>query len=412
MTTKRFHHAFLIVWACCSMSFAVGITYNTAGIFFPSVLKEIGMSRAALALYMSVIGFACAAFLPIAGKILKGKHMRLFLSLACLVHAATTASMSMFTHVYHWYIAGALLGMTMTVFLYVGTPTLIGRWFAHNVGFYVGLCFAFTVGGAIVFNPIAGWAIVTWGWRMGYLAMGILSLVLIFLPVALFVRPNPEDLGLKPHGIEKVKQGTTDVRLTGATLASTFKSPTIVFILIYLVAVALFSDIYVYIPTFGAGKGLPTMFLSTVMSAAMIGAVVGKVAFGALHEKTPMGTMVILGLIGVGGALGILYGVGSPAVLLTGAFFYGVAYSSCTVQSALIMQKIVGLKNFPQIYATVMMIYSLGSAAGQSVWGLIADMNGGDFTISFWCVAGLAVVFGGSAIMALALKKKVIWEQA
>lgn len=411
MTTKKgLHHGYLIVIACCCMSLSVGITYNSAGIFFPSILKELGVSRGALALYMSGIGFMSAVFLPIAGKLMKGNHARLVLSIACLIHAATTFSMSQFTHVYHWYIASIFLGMTMSVFLYVGTPTLIGRWIAHNVGFYVGLAFAFTAGGAIVFNPIAGWAIVNWGWRMGYVAMGICSIVLIFIPVALFIRNNPEEMGLKPLGIEKVPADVGDVRLTGATVGGLFKNPTIVPLLIYVVTVALFSDLYVYIPSFGASKGLSTTFLSMVMSTAMIATVLGKISLGALHEKTASGTLAICGFCGVAGTLGLLYGADiSRTAFLIGAFFYGIAYSTNTVQSALIMKKICGQRNFPQIYGTVMMVYAIATASGQSLWGFIADKNGGNFTVSFWCVAGLCVVFAVASITALAMKDRVVW---
>lgn len=413
MTAKRFHHAYLIAWVCCSMSLCVGITYNTAGIFFPSVIKALGMSRGALALYMTGIGLMSALFLPIAGKLMKGKNVRALLSIVVLTHAITTASMSLCTNVYHFYVASIFLGMTMSFFLYVATPTLIGRWFADRVGFFVGLCFAFTAGGAIIFNPIAGYAIANFGWRMGYVAMGLCSLVLVFIPVVLFARGNPEDVGLKPHGIEKVVTGVGDVRLEGASVSSAFKTLVIIPVLLYVSSVALFSDLYVYLPSFAASKGMGVAFLAILGSTAMIGTVIGKVAFGTLNDKNPIVTLALCGLCGVLGVFTMLYfGVANPTFFLIGGFFYGLAYSTPTVQSALLIKRIFGLREFPQIYATIMMIYALSTALGQSLWGFIADQRGGDYTLSFLLVAALCLSFAAFSIMALLMRKRVVWTSA
>ncbi|MBF7084707.1 MFS transporter [Desulfallas sp. Bu1-1] len=413
MTAKRFHHAYLIVWVCCSMSLCVGITYNTAGIFFPSVIKELGVSRGALALYMTGIGLMSALFLPIAGKLMKGKNVRSVLSIVVLIHAITTAAMALCANVYHFYVASIFLGMTMSFFLYVATPTLIGRWFADRVGFFVGLCFAFTAGGAIVFNPIAGYVIANFGWRMGYVAMGLCSLVLVFIPVVLFVRGNPEDVGLKPHGIEKVVTGAGDVRFAGASVSDAFKSLTIIPVLLYVVSVALFSDLYVYLPSYASSKGMGMALLAMIGSSAMIGTVIGKIAFGALNDKSPIGTLALCGLCGVIGVLTMLYlGVANPTFFLIGAFIYGLAYSTPTVQSALLIKRIFGLREYPQIYSVIMMIYALSTATGQSLWGFITDRRGGDYTLSFLLVAALAVGFAVFSITALLMRKRVVWTSA
>ncbi|MGV8059693.1 MAG: hypothetical protein AB2L12_16985 [Smithellaceae bacterium] len=112
MTEKRFHHAFLIVVACCAMSLTVSITWNTAGIFFPPVLKEIGMMRGALALYLTGVAAVSSLFLPVAGRLMKGGNVRLILSIFVLINALTTCAMSTFTSVYHWYIASVFLGVS------------------------------------------------------------------------------------------------------------------------------------------------------------------------------------------------------------------------------------------------------------------------------------------------------------
>lgn len=409
ITTKRFHYAFLILLVCSSMSLTVGITYNTSGIFFPSVVKELGVSNGTLALYMMGVGLFSCAFLPVAGRLMKGGHIRLLLSIIALIHALATASMALFTNVYHFYIASVFLGLSMAFFFYVAVPTLISRWFVHNVGFYVGFSFAFTAGGAVVFNPIAAFVIANYGWRMGYASMGLCSFILIFIPVLLFARDSPEEIGLKPYGTEKESERKVDARLTGASASDVLKSMTIVPVLVYMVAIALFASLLLYLPSFAHSKGMGMSLLAAISSMAMVGALLGKVAFGAMSEKAPIATLAICGSSGVIGTLAMLYITSIPAFFLAGGFLYGIAYSSCTVQSALLVKRIYGLRCYSQIYSAIMMVYALSTAVGKSLWGFIADHQGGNFTLSFWLVAFLSAVFALSSIVALLMKKRVVW---
>ncbi|MGV8059249.1 MAG: MFS transporter [Smithellaceae bacterium] len=413
MTAKRFHHAYLIVIACCAMSLTSSITWNTAGVFFPPVLKEIGMMRGALALYMTGIAATTAVFLPFAGKLLKGNNVRLILSVFVLVNALTTCAMSTFTSVYHWYIASVFLGLSQAFFLFVATPTLINRWFAEKQGFFIGLCFSFTGIGAVLFNPLAGYVIANYGWRPAYLTLGLI-MALLFFPVALFIRANPEDIGLKPRGFDKVAAanpvGTLDERVTGVSVAEAFKSKSMIFLVFYCFTLALFTDLNVYLPSYAKSLGMGVAIVSTIGSATMLGALTGKIGGGALNDKTVFGAVGLSALSGaVGTALMLFLGPTYPVFLLIGGFFYGVTYSMVTVQTPQLVKKIFGLREFPQTLSIVMMILSISSALGQSLWGFVTDWRSGDYTLSFLLVIACAVICGAAGIIAYILRKKLVW---
>jgi len=389
------------------MSSISAITWNTAGVFFPSIIADLDVGRGPLALYMSFISFTSALFLPIAGRIMGKMNARIVLPIFMAINGVGFILMSQFTSVYHFYFGAIVLGLGQSFFLFVGTPTLIARWFKKRAGFFTGLCMSFTAVGAIAFNPIAGWFISQVSWRAGYVFFGIMVIV-IFVPiVAILLRNSPEEMGLKAYGDTGVDEIVSKMSTVGVTATQAVRSLPFWFCIPFLASIALYTDLNVYLPQFADQLGVGIVIVSLVGSASMLGTFIGKIFFGGLNDKTVQGTVILCAICGASGTAVILWlGPISPYALLVGAFLYGLCFSAATVQSPLIIRKIFGEKDFPQIYGWLMMFYSIASATGQSLWGFIADAQGGDYTISMICVMVLAVLFAVFAIAAYGSRKR------
>ena len=142
--------------------------------------------------------------LPIAGKLMNKIDLRILLSAAVIVNGVTYLVMSQLTEVWMFYVAGVFLGIGTAPLIYLAIPTLINNWCTKKVGFFVGLCMAFTGIGGVIFNPV-GTALIGSGpdgWRLGYLVFGIIMLVATLPFTLLVVRSKPEDKGLLPYGAE------------------------------------------------------------------------------------------------------------------------------------------------------------------------------------------------------------------
>ncbi|SCM81907.1 Major facilitator superfamily MFS_1 [uncultured Sporomusa sp.] len=408
--TGRFHHGFLIVLACCAMSLTTSITWNTAGIFFVPIVNELGMLRGSLALYLSIVSFTTMLFLPIAGQLLYRFNVRKLLSLFVIMNAVTIAAMSACTNVYHFYIAAVFLGMPQAFFLYIASLTLINNWFDKRAGFFTGLCMSFTGIGAILFNPLGGYIIATLGWRAAYLAFGAILVILVLPPVALFIRKHPSDMGLRPYGYAestaaKVEKGLRD---TGVPISVAVKTPAFFILLLFLGAIALYTDMNVYYPDYATSLGNGVAIASTIGSASMFGSMTGKILLGLINDKSTVIAILFAGLTGLSGVALLTYvGPHNPVFLLVGAFLYGIGHATAIVQSPILTKKIFGTRYFSQVYSVVMMIYSFASAVGQSLWGFIADANGGSYEIPLLMIMGLAVSFTIFGISAYILRKNV-----
>ena len=202
-----FHYAFLIVAAGIAITcIPCALVLSCAGIYFTPVSNYFGVPKASFTLYFSILNLAMMIMLPIGGKLMSKMDARVVLSAAVIIDGLTLIAMSFFTAVWQFYIAGVLLGIGTAPLIYLAVPSLINAWCKKKVGFFIGLCMAFTGIGGVIFNPI-GTALINMGpegWRTGYLVFGIIVLVVTLPFTALIVRSKPSDKGVQAYGADEV----------------------------------------------------------------------------------------------------------------------------------------------------------------------------------------------------------------
>jgi MFS family permease len=82
---------------------------------------------------------------------------------------------------------------------------LVGEWFEVRRGFATAIS---GMGGALSVMTIPllnNWVISEYGWRAGWVVLGVLVWAVVVLPSMIFVRDRPEQLGLHPDGIKPPK---------------------------------------------------------------------------------------------------------------------------------------------------------------------------------------------------------------
>ncbi|MBE6469120.1 MAG: MFS transporter [Coriobacteriaceae bacterium] len=205
-----FHYAYLIVFAgIVTTGVPCALVYSCADTFFIPVSGALGVSKAAFSLYFSIANAAMMASLPVAARLMTKMDIRVILGAGTALCGLGLASFSLFDAVWQFYIVGTLMGLGIAPLLYLAVPTLINAWCVKRMGFFVGLCMAFTGIGGVVFNPVGSMLIASGpeGWRTAYLVYGLIILM-VALPVVVFVvRGRPEDKGLLPYGADEAAAG-------------------------------------------------------------------------------------------------------------------------------------------------------------------------------------------------------------
>lgn len=280
------------------------------------------------------------------------------------------------------------------------------------MGFFVGLCMAFTGIGGVIFNPI-GTAFISSGpegWRTAYLVFGAIILVGTLPFTLLVVRNSPADKGLAPFGSgedgskdEGTEQGAAD----GIAAEQAMRMPAFFALAAFCGVITLNQTIYQFLPSYALSFAdtLPQVAAASgvVASAAMAGQAVGKIILGAVNDKS-VKAGIALGIgSGVVGVTLMWLAPGALALLLAGVFLFGVVYAMTTVQTPLLVRTVFGSADYTNIYSRVSMVGSLMSAVAAVFWGFVCDSAGG-YALMF--ILGYACMAFCAAAAIFSLKKR------
>lgn len=120
MNKRGLPYGYLIVICCCLiMGAIVGLVMSCAGSFYQPVSTEMGCPSG-LGLYMTFVYALSFLMLSVAGKLLDHYSARWILTLSAAVIGALYMRTSRFTAVWHFCIAGAVLGVSLSFLLYLG----------------------------------------------------------------------------------------------------------------------------------------------------------------------------------------------------------------------------------------------------------------------------------------------------
>lgn len=369
---SAFHYGYVIVFCCCLiMGVIIGLVMSCAGIFYGPVSSELGVSVGDFGLYMTFVYALSFLTLSVAGKLMDRYSARWLLTLSAAVVGALYMGMSQFNAVWHFYVAGAIIGIAFSFLLYLSYPVLINRWFNTRVGFFIGLCSAASGVGGVVFNPLGGYLIQAHGWRATYFIFGAIMLLVVVPLLGLLLRNHPADKGLQPFG-EKADESAA--AKAGMDYAVAVRTPVFYGLMVFALMMIAVSTLNLFLPSYITDVGYSVEQSALVASTIMLGVTIGKVALGYLNDRSSLtGVLASTGL-GVLGLVCLLLGESAMVLMVAGGFLFGWAYAGVTVETALLVRTVFGAKHYSQIFSNIATALALGGAVMAGGWGYLADV--------------------------------------
>lgn len=200
--SESFFYGWVIVAVMAATgAVSMGMGSLNFGLFIKPMGDELGIGRAAFGWAQTARQGASSVTSPVIGWLLDRYGSRVMLPVAALATGGALIGLAYVTSAWHLvvlFVVMGLVGMSGPGALVTTVPVL--KWFVRNRGkavAYVGLGIPV---GALLFIPLTQVLINEIGWRGAWIVLAIIGIVVIVPLAAIFVRRQPEDVGLVPDG--------------------------------------------------------------------------------------------------------------------------------------------------------------------------------------------------------------------
>lgn len=379
---------------------SIGLIVNSNGVFYTPMATDLGILRGTVSLHGTFVSMATAfASLTVSSVVDRfGWKKTLFFGVFC--GFLGTFLMAFAKNILLIYVFGIIRGVGSAFYSMVPMTMIVNKWFQEKKGLAVGLA-AGTSGviGALA-APVLASLIESNDWRYAFIIMSIfvvvLALPILFIPYAY----EPRDEGLLPYGFKKPEKNSKPLRQPSL---ENNRSTKIVFAALMLIGFLNTTTVFTsqHFPGYGESVGLSPETASFMLSAAMIGNLSGKFAFGALSEligtvKTSLG-MFVISIISTLMLIFLIH----PVTLIIGSLLFGFLFSIGGVALPLLSTEFFDPVTGVKVYARVNFIASMGAAISVTLVGFIYD-----FTGSFIPAFVMGLVFNVINIIAILVAQK------
>ena len=288
---------------------------------------------------------------------------------------------------------GVIVGLAAGSFYTPMTATTT-RWFSRHRSLAVALVSAGLSVGSAIIVPLARWLISVDGWRFAMLVIGDV-VWLVIIPTALLVREppaSPADAG-PPE--------TADADGRELTVAQALRTPQFAALAItYFACCAAHSGPIFHMVTNAIDHGVTAMAAATVLSAASLASLSGKIICGLVADRVGAKRTLLAGLALQAAALSLYLFTRELAGFYAVALVFGFAYGGVMPLYAILVREYFGARIMGTIFGAAAFASTLGMALGPVAGGWLYDAFGS----YFWLFLGSFGIGLGAVAIALTFR--------
>ncbi len=406
--SRPLYYGWVVTAAAGGIGFAnAASAISILTIFVVPLSEEFGWGRAEIAGATTVGAILGASLAPFVGRLVDRFGSRVILVISGTVIALACVYLSAMHTLVGFYLAFTASRIADQGGVKIGTSVTTGKWFQRYRGRATGLVFFVETLGVIALAPLTHLIISQWGWRPAWLMLAALMFLLGVIPCALWVRRQPEDMGLEVDGDPRPddtgngdpsNRARTDRHERSLTLREA--AGTWAF---WLALGSLFigsnatSGVGLHLVPYLTEQGISTAAAVTAISVMATSGAAGALLAGAAGDRfSPLWGMVALNLVAAA-ALGLL--VNTDTLLDTYLFviLLGLASTGINTLAPIMWARNYGRRYLGAIQGVGRATQVMGFAIGPLASGIAYDVTG-SYRTAFVVMAGLAIL--ATALMA------------
>jgi len=406
---QRFYYGWIVV-AVAALTLLVSAGVRSApGVFLVPLQEDMQWSVGVISFAVSIGLLVLGLTAPVSGWLIDRYGPRVLAIIALVLISISMAASAFIQQ--PWQLAllwGGISGVGTGIISGVLGATVAMRWFVARRGLVIGIFGASTSAGQLIFVPALMLAATTLGWRASSLVLSLIAMVAV-LPVLLFLRNDPADVGQVPLGATpattvpraRSEQGVMRRAVRSLEfwlLAGTF----------FICGATSSGLVGTHLIPFAHDHGIAQTTAAGML--ALMGAMnfVGTLGSGWLTDRYDPRKLlaVYYGFRGI--SLLFLPFVTEPVGLAAFAVLFGLDYIATVPPTTALVADNFGRRNVGTVYGWVFCSHQVGAACAAWMGGLARD-SFGDYGLAFF-VAGTLAVAG--ALLALRINRTPVLAAA
>jgi MFS family permease len=385
-------------------AFMYGLRYSI-GVFFTPIQQEFGWTTATTASAVTVFFWVYALAAPIVGGLAARIGVRKTVLFGGLLLGGGGALVSQVHELWQLYIFWGIIAAFGSAALYVIPTMALSRFFLKKRGRAVGWASVGVSVGQAILVPLVGVAIQIYGWRAAILGLGSVVVVVTSVVGYLFLREDPESMGLHVDGEEPVApveplepvavepEEYPEPRV--ALITPTFR----LIILSYFFAVGGIISILTFVVPHMIRMGIEPTQASGAFGVIGIMSAAGSFLFGFVSDRLGRKTTILATTIGIGVSFFVASILPPDITLLYAwAVLYGLTYGGCPEQYAALISDYYGNRHATTLFGFLTLGGGIGGGLFPLIGGWLVDLTGA----YFWTLILLGCSMCAAALMIIA----------
>jgi MFS family permease len=388
---------------------------STLSVFLKPLTDDLGVSRGLFSLLRSGEILIGAAMAPLIGPLVDRYGGRWLMAGGALVAGLGFVLLSQVTAFWQFLLIRWVFITIGGVFMcHMVVSVTISRWFVRKRGRAIAIASLGQGLSKVIIPVVTASLFILLGWRWTWSIFGIVTLVLVVFPALIFMQRSPEEMELKPDGIDEGNEVSASTPKT-ARREEEKAADTIVWMwkevlhtrtfwvicFIYGMANVGIAGLNLHVFAYVSDIGFEPIVAATVMSIIAMAQLGSTLMWGIIGERIEIrkSSMIMFLIQAVG--LATALGANRLPPIYLGFFLYGIGLGGSWILQELIWATYYGRVSLGMVRGLGILVTHAVGAAGAPFFGFVYDVTG-SYVSSFlmFIVALVVAAFLGLLVRA------------
>jgi sugar phosphate permease len=394
---------------------------STLSVFLKPLTEDLGVSRGLFSLLRSGEILIGAALAPLVGPMVDRYGGRWLMAGGALAAGIGFIAMSQVSAFWQFLIPRWTLVTVGGVFMcHMVVSVTVSRWFVRKRGRAIAIASLGQGFSKVLIPVVTATLFVSVGWRITWAIFGVITLILVLIPALLFMRRGPEDLGLKPDGVEEsaidddaqkpkldAKAGRTIVADEIVwTWREVIRTQTFwIICFIYGMANVGIAGLNLHVFAYVTDVGFSTIVAATVLSIIASMQLGSTLIWGVISERMDIRRSSMLMFLIQAIGLALVLSMNQIVPLYAGFLLYGIGLGGGWVLQELVWATYFGRMSLGMVRGLGILVTHAFGAAGAPFFGFVHDLTG-SYQLSFLAFVIALLVSALLSLMVRTPRKK------